>query len=67
MENLPNPVKVPKPRKPRKPRVYLAKYLEKEKIWRENHPENVKQYYIKQNLKRSEWRKVQKIYLQILL
>ena len=64
MQKLPKPLKVPKPRKPR---VYLAKYLEKEKIWRDTHPENIKQYYIKQNLKRSEWRKVQKIYLHILL
>lgn len=45
----------------------LTKYIEKEKCWRLTHPENVKKYYMTQNRKRSEWRKVQKIYLQILL
>jgi len=62
--------KLPKPAKPPKPRVYLAKYVEKEKLWRTAHPDNIKQYYTKQNQKRSErnkWNQIQKIYLQILL
>lgn len=35
--------------------------------WNAKNPERIKQYYTKQNKKRNDWVKIQRIFLRILL